>query len=579
MIKKYINIGKFKDESRLKKISILIFIWSALLFIIGLQYDFLDEFDIILFWLPMLIIIGTIIYQIFILKNNTFVLFEIFLVYLFLHLTYIVGYYGLRGSDSYVDYHILKGILNTHNFSLGRFVQGYPMIHIYSSIISIIGKINPLIVAKFLPSLISSLIVLPIYLLNYKILKDKRIALFSSLIFGTIPQFMSFEAVFVREVFAIFIMILFFYLVYSSRRTNYFGFYLLVFTLIPVCIFSHHLTSILLLSLLLIYLFVSKIIPYVYKFIKIFYRKSVYLITGLSGRIDQRLLLIFLAFSISLFSYWVFLYGLEFGLTFFKDVLFDAFGINYEGGTFAESMNLGTPIVTLKGNIIFYGFFLYHILFGILLIIKFFMKDISDKTENITFTMFYFFCTFLGFMGMYILTILAVPQRFLPFALMFGLIPITGIICVFKKNTYKKILIIFLISFIVFNLYNIDTNNYTYNASFTGGSVTEKEYLIAQKISFPNYYYGYIAAVAAIYDLQGIEQRTGGVGLQNLEKLGNNSNIAVINEAMYSYYFESLKAKSKDEYIQIKELFSIKNAKYVHKVCDFGHIYIIESGE
>ena len=83
MIKKGIVVEKLKEESIVKKISILVFIWSALLFFIGLQYDFLDEYDIILFWLPMLLMIGTIVYQIFVLKNHKFVLIEIFLVYLF----------------------------------------------------------------------------------------------------------------------------------------------------------------------------------------------------------------------------------------------------------------------------------------------------------------------------------------------------------------------------------------------------------------------------------------------------------------------------------------------------------------
>lgn len=577
---KLIDAKKLKEESRVKKISILVFIWSALLFFVGLQYDFLDEYDIILFWLPILLMIGTIVYQIFVLKNNKFVLIEIFLVYLFLHLIYMVGYYGLRGSDSYMDYNILKGILNNHNFSLGQFVQGYPMIHIFSSTVSLIGKINPMLIAKFLPSLISSLIVLPIYLLSSKVIKDKRVALFSCLIFGTIPQFMSFETAFIREVFAIFVMILFFYLVYRSRQGSDFGFYLLVFILIPVSILSHHLTSLLLLSLLSIYLVVSKVTPYVYKFILFFYHKGTYLIAGLSGKIDRRVLLIFLAFSVSLFSYWLYLYGLEFGINFISAVFYDAFGVSYEGGTFSESMSLGSPIVTLKGNIIFYGFFIYHSLFSILLIIKIFMKDIGEKTENISFIMFYFYCMFLSFMGMFFLTLLAFPDRFLPFALMFGLIPLTGLMLVLKKNVYKKILVVLLISFIIFNLYNIDSNNYTYNASYTGGTATEENYLIAKKISFPDKYYGHIGVVGAIYDLQGIEQRSGGQSLNPkfMVNFSKSSTMAVINEAMYFKDLKNLKEKSIEDYTNFMKMLSYKNDKDVDKICDLGDTYIIKGG-
>ena len=109
--------------------------------------------------------IGIIIYQIFFLKNNIFVLFEIFIIYLLLHLIYQMGFYGFYGSDSYVDYNFLKTILNNNGFVLGQSVDGWPMIHIFFTSTSLISKIDPFILAKFLPSLISSFIVFPYYLL------------------------------------------------------------------------------------------------------------------------------------------------------------------------------------------------------------------------------------------------------------------------------------------------------------------------------------------------------------------------------------------------------------------------------
>jgi len=143
----------------IKKIATLIFIWSALLFFINLQYNFLDEYDITIFWLSILLMFGTIIYQIFFIKSYKFVLFEIFIVYLFLHLTYQLGFYGLSGTDAYVDYNFFKSILNNNNFSLGQGVDGWPMLHIFSSNISIITKIDTLLIAKFLPSFIASIII------------------------------------------------------------------------------------------------------------------------------------------------------------------------------------------------------------------------------------------------------------------------------------------------------------------------------------------------------------------------------------------------------------------------------------
>ena len=148
-----------------KKIALLVFIWGALLFFLNLEYDLTGGYDIIIFWFSIIVIFGTIIYQIVCLKyTDNVVLFEIFIVYLFLHLIYQVGYFGLRGSDSYIDYNFLKTILNNHNFTLGQSVDGWPMIHIFSAVICILTKIDPLTIAKFLPSFISAIIVLPIYL-------------------------------------------------------------------------------------------------------------------------------------------------------------------------------------------------------------------------------------------------------------------------------------------------------------------------------------------------------------------------------------------------------------------------------
>ena len=120
-----------------KKISILIFIWSALIFLINLCYNLPDIYDTGIFWLSLFLMLGSVIYQIFFIKNKAFVLFEIFIVYFLLHLIYQIGYYGLRGLDSYVDYTFYTSILDTSHFTLGEGVTGWPVIHIFSSITNI----------------------------------------------------------------------------------------------------------------------------------------------------------------------------------------------------------------------------------------------------------------------------------------------------------------------------------------------------------------------------------------------------------------------------------------------------------
>jgi len=575
---KRIDFQKVNQESQVKKITILVFIWSTFLFFLQLQYNFLDEYDIVLFWLPILIMIGTVIFQIFSLKNNTFVLFEIFIIYLFLHLIYQTGIYGLRGSDSYFDYNNLKTILYNHNFRLEPGIQGYPMIHIFSSIITTITKIDPLIIAKFLPSFISSIIILPIYILVYNVYKNKQVSLLVCLIFGTVPQFMDFEVSFIREVFGLFFLISFFCILYVSLRRKDYRFILLTLILIPVVIFSHHFSAFLLLSLLVIYFLTSLvIIPNVYRFILYLFRKSTNVLRFLSGKINREIIIISVIFLASLLGYVIFLYGSDFFPDFFQDMYYNIFGYGYSERTYAETIGIGySPIVTLRGNIIFYGFFTFNMLFALILFIKFFTKNIKQKIEDVTFTLFYFYCIFLGFLTLFVISGEIFPDRFLPFALIFGLIPISSLMFVIKKNVYKKVLAIILMSFIVFNLYNVNPTYYTENASFTEGAVTEKEYLIANRISFPDEYYGYIAVVSAIYDIQEIKPRSEGRDLSLLIYFNAPLTMAVINEEVYLDYLENMQKKSQEEHSRIVEILSYKDNKDVHKICDFGHIYIIK---
>ena len=102
--------------------------------------------------------------------------------------------------------------------------------------------------------------------------------------------------------------------------------------------------------------------------------------------------------------------------------------------------------------------------------------------------------------------------------------------------------------------------------------------MIAQRISFPDEYYGYIGVVGAIYDVQGIEQRTGGKDFRYMFDFRNSSTMAVINKKMYYNDLKSLKEKSTEDYSKLIELLSYKDIKDVDKIYNLGDIYIIKGG-
>lgn len=555
------------NHSTKKKIAMLIFIWSALLFFINLQYDFSDNIDLLLFWLSILFMICTVLYQIFFLENKRFILFEIFIIFLLLHLVYQIGYFGLRGTDSYIDYNFLKSIINNQAFSFGKDdMAGWPLLHLFTSTLTYITKIHPFILAKFLPSVITSIIVLPIYLLVLRIYKEKRVALFSCLIFGTVPQFVHFEAIFVRETFAIFFFVLFFYILYTAKKTKDVHFRLLSIILIPVVIFSHHFTSFMLIIFLGIFILTSKVIPFLY-------RKNKYMKLN-----EIRIKTIFLVIVAAILAYW--LYLAVFILDDFFSIFYEATGAK-ELVTYAERIDLGTPIVTLKGNIMYYGFFFFQGILCLILLLKFLIIKNNQKIEDTAFSLFLYFSLFYGFLALFVLGSILFPDRFLPFGWMVGLIPLSGLLFSLKKKVLKRVLFVILISFLIYNIYTIDTNYYTGNPGLGGGVSTEKEYCIANEITFPETYYGYVGIFGAVFDIQDVKFTSGaGKNPIFIKNFSTSSDVAVINEGDYLLSLQNIKQKMASKYyLKVIETLELKNQEYVDKLCDLGDIYVISGSK
>lgn len=535
--------------------------------------NFTNIVNLAFFWIsvPSMIIIVT--YQIFNGKiNYKIILVEIFIICLVSMLLFQLGYSGLRGLDSYFDYDLLKLILIEGNFELGgqegglNAVSGWPILHIFSSILSLFSNINTLSIAKFFPSFLSSLIIFPLFLLVFKIYSDRKIALLACLIFSTIPKFISFESLFIRESIALFMMVFGFYLIYQSRNDKKFLFIFIL--IIPTIILAHHFTSFLFVILITIYLMVSHLTPY-------FQGKIGF--TNLKGKINLNNLL--LLFSVSLLSYW--LYNAIIVLKSVGTFLNEALGIT-QTITYAEQTGILTSIITLRGLIIYYGFFLFLVIFTLLLIAKILKDKNPEKIEDGSFTLFFLFSGFYGFVSLFLSGALIIPDRLLTFGWLFAIIPITGILKTLSiKNNHKlrKVFILFLVSFMFFNVYNIDPDFINKKYDSIDSIAGDKEYAIANTIIFPNsyqslnysnFYYGYFGAIGAIYDSQGIKPRTVGRSLSNMENLDNSSTIAIINENIYLNQ-DIIKQKSPEEYERIVKILSYKNSNRINRIADLGN--------
>ena len=556
-----------------KYLSFIFFFWSVVFFCLNLQFSYSDDLKIITFWLSLLLMVIIVIYQIYYVENKNFILFEIIIVFFLLHLVYQINYYGFIDKDCYRDFDFLKTIISNHHIIIDPVdldVSGWPLLHVFTSIISVSLRIDPLSVAKILPSFLESIIAIPLYLLVYAISKNKKAALFSCLILATIPQFVSFESAFVRESYALFFFILFFYLLYVSKRRSDMRLLSLLIILIPIIVFSHHFTAFMLIVLLLLFWIVSKIIPFLYrkKIFSFLFRKNE---QPIFTRINIVSILIVLL--IAVFTYWS--YFTPYIINNFFSIFYEAIGIK-EFGSYGQTIGIDETIVTLRGNIQYYGFFFFQGFFSLILFLALCTKKYRYIIENATFTFYLYFCLFLGGLSLYVLGSLIYPDRFLPFGWLLGVVPLAVLVLNLKRSYVRRLLLVIIVVFLIFNIYDIDPKYYTGDAAVKGSIATQKEYAIAESINISSSYYGYLGVACAIYDVQGYEFRFDGMlNPVQASDFFNKSHLAIIYKNMYLQFFEYEKIKSPIMYQRIISLLSYENSKDVDKICDLGDIYVL----
>lgn len=584
------------------KISSIIFFLLFSFYIIGLYTNFNSLFlNNLIFWISIVGMLTLIFYQIFNLEDKIeyLLLVELFMLYMGLHLLCIIGYHGLNGIDSYSDYNFFKSILVTGHFTLGGVISGWPILHIFTTACTLIGNLEPLTIAKFLPLIISSLIVFPLYILVNSVYKNKKVALLACLIFGTTTQFIEFEGGFVREIIGLFFIVLLFYILYNSKREHNQGSFILLFLLfVPLMVFNHHFSSFMFLILLIIVVTMNQLIPLIYKNKDFINLK------------DKNINTIFLIFMVTLLAYWV--YSVTIVWVNIGDFINGILGIN-EVQSYIQQSGEGGSIVSLRGNILYYGFFAFNIILVSILLLKMLIDKNREKIEDWTFTIFLLFCGSYGIIATFFISASIFPQRLLTFGWIFGVMPLAGFILTLerldKKNlkifiiplksltkpkigNYRVVNVLFVLltfSFMIFNIYNIDPNyigkNYD-TMGVTGGT----EYAIADTLKFNSsytnsntseIYFAYGSVAGAIFDKQGLDPHINELDFSEIAEYYPNfsetNQLAIINENIFLQYLDYQKIKSIKDYNNNMLLLSYKNSPNIDKICDVGNnIYVLK---
>jgi hypothetical protein len=492
-------------NSRVSTVGIF-FAATALLIVYLLSIRWHIYLPVAVFWVAIALMIGTILYQV--LRSELspsyvkVVLLEIAVTCLVFHLIYQIPYYGLRGSDAYIDLASAKAILST-GFVKGdpQYFNGtahWPMIHILGVQLSLITGIDLLSTAKWFPFLLGIALVPLLYLLVRAIFKKETIALLSALMFICLQHHILFSSLFVRETIAIVLMVCCLYLCFSARSS---GRLVTYYVLLIVCsvgvILGHHLTS----FMLAIFLFAHFLVTNGSE-LPLLRRR--YLGDNVTG---EKIPVSFMLFTIvAITAYWL---GVVMEAHDLGDILFAYIKSLFDASpgltSYAVSANIAsTSLQTIRGYILYYGFYFFMLTFVIILLYGLIPRLRAARIEALSFSLFVFICGIGGLIALYVQRywIVPYPDRFLMFGWLIGFPPLVATIMNRKHRLFRRIGIVLLAAFMLFNIYQIEPIAWDARYEDVPSATSEEDYALANALDFST---GEIAANAhtplAIYDI------------------------------------------------------------------------------
>jgi len=466
----------------LRKFSIISFFSGFSTFLVYLALFGIGEgISVVFFWAPIVVIIASLLYQIMnyvyvsgISKDEILIVLEIFLFTFVVHLMVArPGSIGLVGHDPHYEYSGAKTIMDSGwpiptNIPITVKTRNYsewPMLDFLTIIFSEIIGMDLLTAARLIPILINSFTVVFLYLFARVIYKDRRISFTASLAFAALFPYINFQTHFVRESFAFVLLFACLYCLVKAQRKRQKVFHYLGIFLVVVLIFSHHLTSFVLLLFLFIAAVLIKVVPKVFK---------------IGGSGEKRILLpsfslLILALLLNV-SYWTTVgeFVLRASSLYLSDLSFGRFG-SFSSRRFSLSAGSIRAVAASYGNILFLG------IFGILILSYLLRNTKKANVADIVFAVFGLLCVISGYVSLYITSFAGFDfTRPANFGYAFLLIPVAHVM---TRNKHRKAVAILLGCFILLQVFTIPSYYYDLNARPEYAYGSYREYYLPEEYS------------------------------------------------------------------------------------------------
>lgn len=511
-----------KDRALLLS-AILFFVCITLLYLYLLTVRFYSPLPIAVFWFSVVVAISVIVFQIFATsrpENEKLILLEVLLFGCSLNLIYQIPLYGLYETDSLRAMMTVRHIINDGSIPLGGTgaegtISGYQLLNMWGAELHYLTGIGTFAIAKWFPSIFfHSVLVFTLYIFVKKIFTDQRVALLTILVLPTLAAATHYGTKFHYETFAVIAMITMLYFMTLARERNQTRCSILAILCLTVVIFAQHLTA----FMLAVFLLIQTGIAY---FLDLRARRQSD--NNLSRpRIPISTAFAFLA-VVGVFSYWLYVFQGPLATMVQWGAALLTVGV---GEPTMAQVGFGDPqtIISLRGKVIFWGFWLFHIIFLLILLYEIIFGRKGKVVEFYSFVSLLLVCGIFALVQVYLIPAYRALAQFRIYfwGWILGLAPLVVAIVGLRSAWIRNAGILLLVSFMISNIYQVDPGvlDPEEPGRETGNITLMEDYALAKTFTFTGKGTAGHKTRVAIYDVTGFYwQQSASIRVDQLEAL------------------------------------------------------------
>lgn len=512
--------------------TIVFFVCMTVLLLYLLAMRLYSPFPMAIFWVAVVTAIVNIVFQITRIPwrgHEGFLLAEILLLGIVLHMTYVIPVYGPQNTDAIRYMAVTKQILE-HGVVLpigpgpaAESTAAWPSLMIWTSQFHYITGIPLASIMKWVPSIfISSVSILLLYILIKKVFKSEKVPLFAMLLMVTVTYFVWEGAALETEIFSWVLMIAAIYFLAKAESGNRVACAGLFILCLAAVIFTHHLTSFLLLIFLVVSLATYRILGSFGSRLPFPLERSTLIITSTVA---------LLAF-VGIFSYWIYVYDTPLRALIEQGAAL----LHRQPGvlTAAEISHAIDPrtVMTVRGMILFWGYYFFYSVFAVVLLRGLFSRPKNRSPEFYSFVAFLSVLAIWGYVQLYVIPPKTPGtvgiERTVMLGWVWGFAPLVSCVLDSKRRLLKRVGIMILVAFMLFNIYSITPARWDFNApGKLQSTVLREDYALAETLPLTAEEAGhrvmgagYKASNMPILEHQGMQlYYLNALGLEQLERM------------------------------------------------------------